>query len=98
MGDKAGLYGSLGNQALILGDRGELDAAMALLKEQERLCRELGDPPGLAISLANQAASLAGERAQRARTRALAGEAQERGRRRGFSALARQLERLLDGL
>ena len=33
----------LGNQALILQDRGDLDGAMALQKEQERICRELGN-------------------------------------------------------
>ena len=36
-------------------NRGELDAAMALLREQERICRELGHRAGLAISLGNQA-------------------------------------------
>ena len=36
-------------------DRGELDAAMALLKEKEKICRQLGDPAGLQASLGNQA-------------------------------------------
>ncbi len=53
-GDRANLAASLGNQALNLHRRGELDAAMALYKEQERLCRELGDKDGLQSSLGNQ--------------------------------------------
>jgi hypothetical protein len=46
---------SLGNQAVILYGRGDLDGAMALLKEEERICRQLGDLAGLAASLDNQA-------------------------------------------
>jgi tetratricopeptide (TPR) repeat protein len=40
---------------LILQDRGDLDGAMALHKEEERICRELGDKDGLSTSLGNQA-------------------------------------------
>ena len=36
-------------------DRGELDRAMELLIEQERICRELGDPAGLQTSPGNEA-------------------------------------------
>ena len=54
-GDKAGLHASLGNQALILQAWGQLDQAMALHKEQERICRELADKAGLQASLGNQA-------------------------------------------
>jgi len=46
---------SLGNQALILKDRGDLDGAMQLLKEQERICRELGKKHLMQISLRDQA-------------------------------------------
>ena len=53
--DLDSLQRSLGNQALILKARGDLDGAMALLKEQERICRELGNVESLARSLANQA-------------------------------------------
>jgi tetratricopeptide (TPR) repeat protein len=45
---------SLGSQAVILGDRGDLDGAIALHKEEERLCRELGSKQGLQLSLGNQ--------------------------------------------
>jgi tetratricopeptide (TPR) repeat protein len=58
VGNRASLQGALGNQALILYARGELDGAMALLKEQERICRELGDKDGLQASLGNQAGIL----------------------------------------
>ena len=54
-GDRVNLQASLGNQALILAARGDLDGAMALHKEKERICRELGDKAGLQLSLNNQA-------------------------------------------
>jgi len=40
--------------------RGDLDGALALLKEWERICRELGNPEGVAIALVNQAALVVG--------------------------------------
>lgn len=55
IGDLVNLPGSLGNQALILKDKGDLDGAMKLHKEEEHLCRELGNKDGLAISLISQA-------------------------------------------
>jgi tetratricopeptide (TPR) repeat protein len=54
-GDRARLQAALGGQALILKARGDLAGAMALHKEEERICRELGDKDGLSISLGNQA-------------------------------------------
>jgi tetratricopeptide (TPR) repeat protein len=48
----------LGNQAVILHDRGDLDGAMALQKEKERICRQLGNLEGLQASLGNQAVIL----------------------------------------
>ena len=62
--DPAGLQRSLGNQALILKDTGDLDGAMRLHKEKEAICRRLNDPDGLAISLANQASLLAFNRSR----------------------------------
>jgi len=44
--------------ALILKDRGDLDGAMVLHKEEERLCRELGNKDSLQASLGNQAVIL----------------------------------------
>ena len=54
-GDLGKLQGALNNQALILKARGDLDGAMALHKEVERLCRELDNKLVLSISLGNQA-------------------------------------------
>jgi hypothetical protein len=62
-GNQDGLQASLGNQSVILQNRGDLDGAMTLHKEQEQICRELGDSEGLARSLVNQAA-LPGNAAQ----------------------------------
>ena len=53
--DLAGLGISLGNQAIILKAWGKLDEAMALHKEEESICRDLGDLAGLQASLGNQA-------------------------------------------
>ena len=54
-GDRANLEGALGNQALILRRRGDLDGAMRLHKESERVCRELGNKDGLQTCFGNQA-------------------------------------------
>ncbi len=54
-GDGANLEACLGNQAHIFYACGELDEAMRLYKEQERMCRELGNKDGLSRSLAGQA-------------------------------------------
>jgi tetratricopeptide (TPR) repeat protein len=53
-GDKYNLSAALGNQGNILYSRGDLDSAMALYKEQQRICEELGDKAGLSRSLGNQ--------------------------------------------
>ena len=53
--DPEKLQASLGNQTNILRVRGDFDGAMALYKEQERICRELGNLDGLQASLGNQA-------------------------------------------
>jgi len=69
-GDHAGLQRALGEQALMLINRAQpstgagdptnvdqtvLDQAAALLDEQEALCRQLGDPVGLAQCVGNRA-------------------------------------------
>ncbi|MGA7075901.1 MAG: DUF4062 domain-containing protein [Halobacteriota archaeon] len=54
-GEDTSLQTCLGNQANILHIRGDLDGAMALHKEQERICRELGNKDGLMRSLGEQA-------------------------------------------
>jgi hypothetical protein len=54
-GDWESLGASLGNQALILNNRGELDEAMRLHKATEHIFREFGNKNGLQASLGNQA-------------------------------------------
>ena len=95
-GDRANLHAALGNQALILQDRGDLDGAWALHKEKERLCRELGDPNGLATSLANQAVLLARGRSRPREALPLAEEAHRLATDHGLMALAPQVERILN--
>lgn len=84
-----------GNQALILKARGDLDGAMALHKEEERICRQLGNVGGLAISLVNQALVLR----QMGRAREglpLAEIAYHLATAYGYAALAKQIEPILN--
>jgi tetratricopeptide (TPR) repeat protein len=55
LGDDAGLQRALGEQALVVLGRMELDAAAALLDEQEAICRRIGDQVGLAACVGNRA-------------------------------------------
>jgi tetratricopeptide (TPR) repeat protein len=48
----------LGNQALILLDRGDINAALVLLEEAEQICRRFGDLAALQAVLGNQANAL----------------------------------------
>jgi tetratricopeptide (TPR) repeat protein len=52
---KNALQASYGNQALILKAWGRLDEAMALYKQQEAICLELGNKYGLQKTYGNQA-------------------------------------------
>jgi hypothetical protein len=61
-----------------------VDGAMALYKEQERICRELGNPEGLSISLANQANLLKGLPGRRGEARGLGEEALRIATRHGY--------------
>ena len=47
LGNLDGLQATFGNQAFVLRARGDLDAAMTLLKEQERICRSWAISDGL---------------------------------------------------
>jgi tetratricopeptide (TPR) repeat protein len=96
LNDPAGLQRSLGNQALILKATGDLDGAMRLLKEQEAICRRLNDPNGLAISLANQASLLAFNHSQPADGLPLVEEGLRLATQHGLTALARQIEPILN--
>ena len=57
----AGLQRSLGNQALILKARATWTGRWRCYKEQERICRQLGDPGGAAGEPRQSGGDLAGE-------------------------------------
>ena len=61
---------------------------MALHQEEERLCRELGNPQGLAISLANQALLLSEKLGRPQEALSLAAEAHRLAEAHGYTALA----------
>jgi tetratricopeptide (TPR) repeat protein len=96
LGNKDSLSISLGNQANILSDRGDLDGAMALHKEEERICRELGLVEGVARSLVNQASVLGLRMHCPGEALPLAEEAHRIATRHGLTALARQIEPILE--
>jgi len=104
LGDKDGLQSSFGAQAENLYARGDLDGAMAQRKQQELICRELGNPDGLARCLASQALILGpGWRSRRGMGRRrealpLAEEAYRLANQHGLTALAQQIEPILDRL
>jgi hypothetical protein len=98
LGDLANLQRSLGNQALILQARGDLDGAMALHKEKEWICRQLGDPANLARSLANQALLLGLTMGRPRAALPLAEEAFRMASQHGLTALAEQIRPFLDRL
>lgn len=95
-GDRASLARALGNQAHSLYVRGDLDGAMALHKDQMRLCRELGDPHGLAISLANQADTLGLSMDRPKEGLPLAEEAHRLAGKSGYGPLSKQIEAIRD--
>ena len=97
-GDHASLEHALGNQATILYARGDLDGAMRLHKEQERICRELGKVEGMAISLANQASLLSNKLNRPQEALPLAEESYRLATQHGLAALAGQIKPILDGI
>jgi hypothetical protein len=69
---------------------------MRLDKEHQAICRRLNDPAGLAVSLLNQASLLAGNLTCPADGLPLAEESLRLAIRRGLTALARQIEPILN--
>jgi hypothetical protein len=70
---------------------------MALLKEKERICRQLGNVQELVISLANQALVLKQQRRAQEGV-PLVEEAHRLATRHGYTALARQIEPILNAV
>ena len=83
---------------MILKATGDLDGAMRLHKEEEAICRQLNDPDGLAISLANQAHLLAFSRSRPEDGLPLAEEAVRIATKHGLRALAQQVEPILNAI
>ena len=71
---------------------------MALHKEEERICRELGNPEGLSVSLANQALIVKDLPGRRGEARGLAEEALGIATRHGYRQLVPQIQSIRDGL
>ena len=55
LGDQPGLQRAIGERALLMIGRSDLDGAAPLLDEQERICRAIGDHAGLAACVGNRA-------------------------------------------
>jgi tetratricopeptide (TPR) repeat protein len=55
VGDDAGLQRAIGERALLVIGRMDLDGAAPLLDEQEAICRRIGDHAGLAACVGNRA-------------------------------------------
>ena len=70
---------------------------MALHKQGEQFCRELGNPDGLARSLANQAGLLAEKMARPQEALPLAEEAHQLATDHSLDALAKQIKFILVG-
>jgi len=73
---------------------GDLDGAMALYKEQERICRQLGNVEGLATLLANQASALH-QMGHMREALPLAEESYELASKHGYAMLGKQIEPFL---
>lgn len=71
---------------------------MALHKEPERICRELEEVEGIAVSLVNQASLLAYNRKQPRDAMPLAEEAHRLAREHGYTALSERRKRGLDAI
>ncbi|PWR70188.1 hypothetical protein, partial [Methanospirillum lacunae] len=95
LGNVDGLQASLGNQALILKARGDLDGAMKLHKEKERICRELGKVESLAISLANQSLIL-NQQGKTLEADVMIHEAYDLASGHGYETLALQIKGLMN--
>jgi len=96
LGNKNDLQITLGNLALILHVRGDLDGALSLCKEQERICRELDNPEGISVSLAKQAMLISDFPERKEEARRLAQEALEIATRHGYPQWVDKIQLLLN--
>ena len=98
LGNKEGLARSLGNQALMLQNVGDLEAALGLRKEEEDIFQELGNKEGLAISLINQASILQRMPGRIRVARSLADEAFELASTHGYVVLSGKIQAIRDSM
>jgi hypothetical protein len=98
IGKKLGLGDSLGNQALIFQERGNLDSALSMLKEVEGIFRDLDHPHGLSTALSNQALLLSRDPKHRAEAHQLANEALAIATRHGYRQLIPHFQRIRDSI
>ena len=92
MGNKPGLQNSLRCQAVLLDASAGPEEILKVQKENERVCRELGDHRELAISLIHQAVILGLRMNQPRAALQLAGEAYQLAVQCGDETLANQIE------
>jgi hypothetical protein len=75
-----------------------LGGALTLYREQERICRELGNPEDLSISLANQALIVKCVPGKSGKARLLADEALRIAISHKYLLLVPQFQRIRDGI
>ena len=85
-------------QAFMLMEQGDKEGALALLKEEEKVCRELDEPRGLAYSLAGQVLLLGKEMGRPHQALPLAEEACQLATSQGMTGVIQQMRLFLDSL
>lgn len=88
----------MGNQAVTLHIGGDLEGAIALYKEQERICRQLDRKDYLATSLANQASLLARYEGRPQQALPLAQEAYRLATDHGLATLTEWIQPILEDI
>jgi len=94
--DEARLSLNLVNRAVVLRDRGDLDGAIALFKEQEQLCRKPHLRWHLAHSLMYQADVLCNRMNRPAEALPLAEESCRLATEHGYHSLTAKIQPILD--
>lgn len=86
-----------GNLGAVYRIRGDLDGTMVLLREVERICRQLGNMQGLVTALVNQASTLH-QMGRACEALPLAEQAYDLATSHGYAALAKQIEPILNAV